>query len=83
MNIQAEAQVGIHRLRCNEQWRPKSLWYGHTSIAWDTIKEPILQMGTDKIIPRYAFYKPSTVKLTNRSEWDRGPHLVYRWVQDK
>jgi hypothetical protein len=36
------------------------------------IKEPILQMGTDKIIPRYAFHKPFTVKLTSRSKWDRG-----------
>jgi hypothetical protein len=36
------------------------------------IKEPILQMGTDKMLPSYAFHKPFTVKLTSRSEWDRG-----------
>jgi hypothetical protein len=48
LKIEAEAQVGIYRLSCNEQWRPKSLWYGHTSMTQDMIKEPILQMGTDK-----------------------------------
>jgi hypothetical protein len=47
LKIEAEAQAGIYRLSCNEQWRSKSLWYAHTSIAQDMIKEPILQMGTD------------------------------------
>jgi hypothetical protein len=27
-------------------------------------EEPILQMGTDKMIPRYAFHKPFMVRLT-------------------
>jgi hypothetical protein len=72
LKMEAEAWVGIYRLSCNEQWRPKSLWHGHTSIAWDMMREPILQMGTDKMILRYAFHKPFTVKLNDRSEWDRG-----------
>jgi ribonuclease HI len=79
LKIESEARVGIYRLRCNEQWGPKSLWYGHTSISRDMIKEPILQMGTDKIMPRYAFHKPFTVKLTNRIEWDRGLVPIRQW----
>jgi hypothetical protein len=42
------------------------------SIARDMIKEPILQMETDKMMPRYAFHKPFMVRVTSRSEWDRG-----------
>jgi hypothetical protein len=33
LKIEAEALVAIYRLSCNEQWRPKSLWYGYMSIA--------------------------------------------------
>jgi hypothetical protein len=72
LKIEDEAQVGIYRFSCNEQWTSKSLWYEHTSIFWDMIKEPVLQMGTDTMIPRYAFHTPLTMKLTSRSEWDRG-----------
>jgi hypothetical protein len=42
------------------------------SKSWDMMKEPILQMETDKMIPRYAFHKPFTVRLPDRSEWDKG-----------
>jgi hypothetical protein len=69
LKIAAEARAGIYRLGCNEQWRPKSLWYGHTSIAQDMIKQPILQMETDKMTLRYALHKPFTVRLPDRSEW--------------
>jgi hypothetical protein len=72
LKIEAEARVEIYRLSFNEPWKPKSLWYGHTRIAQDMIKEPILQMETDKMIPRFAFRKTFTVRLTSRSEWDRG-----------
>jgi len=27
---EAEAQVGIYRLMCTQQWRPKSTNFGHT-----------------------------------------------------
>jgi hypothetical protein len=36
------------------------------------MEESILQMGTDKMTPRYAFHKPFMVRLPDRSEWDRG-----------
>jgi hypothetical protein len=88
LKIEAEAQAGIYRLNCNQQWKPKPLQYGHMSKSWDKMRELILQMGTDKMIPRYAFHKQFTVRLPDRNEWDRGTvplgkkrtHLVYRWV---
>jgi ribonuclease HI len=72
LKMEAEAWAGIHKLSCNEQCRSKSLWYGHMSKAPDMMREPILQMGTDKMILIYAFHKPLTVRLPNRSEWERG-----------
>jgi hypothetical protein len=70
---EAEAQVGICRLDCNEQRKPKPLWYEHISKSRDMMRESILQMGTDEmILPRYAFHKPLTVTLPDRNEWDRG-----------
>jgi len=32
---EAEAQVGIYRLMCTQQWRPKSTNFGHTKKSWD------------------------------------------------
>jgi ribonuclease HI len=36
------------------------------------MREPILQMETDKMILRYAFHKPFMVRLPDRREWERG-----------
>jgi hypothetical protein len=72
LKIEAEARTGIYRLCCNEEWKPEPLRYGHMSKSRDMMREPILQMGTDKITPRYAFQKPFIVRLPDRSEWDRG-----------
>jgi hypothetical protein len=35
-------------------------------------EEPILQMGTDKLIPRHVYDKPFTVTFPERSEWKDG-----------
>jgi hypothetical protein len=29
----AEAQAGIYRLMCNQQWRPRSTKYGHVKVS--------------------------------------------------
>jgi hypothetical protein len=34
----------------------------------------ILQMGTDKMIPRYVYGKRFTVRFSDRSEWKDGFH---------
>jgi hypothetical protein len=36
------------------------------------MRELILQMGTDKMTPRYSFHKPFAVRLPDRSQWDKG-----------
>jgi ribonuclease HI len=38
----------------------------------DMEKEPILQMGSNKMIPRYVYVKPFTIKFPHRSEWKNG-----------
>jgi hypothetical protein len=35
-------------------------------------KEPILQMGSNKMIPRHVYDKPFTVRFPDRSEWKKG-----------
>jgi hypothetical protein len=35
-------------------------------------KEPILQMGSDKMIPKHVYEKPFTIRFPDRSEWKRG-----------
>jgi hypothetical protein len=48
LKMEAETQAQICRLTCNE-WKPKYMWYGHARKARDMMKDPILQMGTDKM----------------------------------
>jgi hypothetical protein len=54
LQLEAEARAGIYRLHCGEQWKPKSKGFGHVYMTQDMEKEPILQMGTDKMIPRHV-----------------------------
>jgi hypothetical protein len=63
LKIEAEARAGIYSLSCNEQRKPKPLWYRHTSKSRDMMREPILQMGTDKMTPRYKLTPWSRVLL--------------------
>jgi hypothetical protein len=35
-------------------------------------KEPILQMGSDQMIPRHVYDNPFTVRFPERSEWKDG-----------
>lgn len=63
--FEAEAQAGINGLLCNQQWKPKSSNCGHVKKSWDMEHEPILQMGTDKMIPRYVYHKLFTVRFPN------------------
>jgi hypothetical protein len=70
--IETEAQAGTYRLMCNQQWKPKSTNFGHTKQSWDMEHEPILQMGSDMMLPRYAYHKPFTVKFPDKCEWQNG-----------
>jgi hypothetical protein len=35
-------------------------------------KEPILQMGSDKMIPRHVYDKPFTITFPDKSEMEEG-----------
>jgi hypothetical protein len=70
--IEAEAQAGIYRLMCNQQWKPKSTNFGHIKKSRDMEHEPILQKGSDRMVPRYAYHKPFTVKFPDKCEWQNG-----------
>jgi hypothetical protein len=67
--IEAETQAGIYRLMHNQQWKPKSTNFGHTKISRDMEHEPILQTGSDSMLPRYAYHKPFTVKFPEKYKW--------------
>jgi hypothetical protein len=42
LKVEAEAKIGNDRLRCKEQWNPKSEGFGHAYMTQDMEKEPIL-----------------------------------------
>jgi ribonuclease HI len=72
LHLAIKAQAGTYRLSCNEQWKPKTIRYGHAGKIRDMMKETILQMGADKMIPMHTFNKPFTTWLPDRSEWGKG-----------
>jgi hypothetical protein len=55
---EAEARIGNYNLRYNDQWKPKSEGFGHAYKTHDMKKELILQMGSNKMIPRNDYEKP-------------------------
>jgi hypothetical protein len=73
--IEVQEQAGIYRLMCNQQWRPRSTNYGQTKKSRDMEQEPILLMGTDRMIPRYVFRKQFKVHLSSKHEWQNGFNL--------
>jgi hypothetical protein len=72
LQLEAEARTGIYCLQCSDQWKPGSNRSGHVCITLDMEKEPILQMGSDKMIPRYVYEKPFTIRFPDRGEWEAG-----------
>jgi hypothetical protein len=57
LQLEAEAKAGIYSLNCNNQWKPTSEGSGHVYMTRNIEREPILQMGTDKMIPGYGYDK--------------------------
>jgi hypothetical protein len=66
--IETEAQAGIHRLMWSQQWKPKYTNFGHARKFGYMECEPILQRGTDRMIPRCACHKPVMVKFPDKFE---------------
>jgi hypothetical protein len=69
MTTEAEAQAGVYRLWCTQQWIPKSTNFGHTKKPQDMKHEPILQMGSDRMFLRYAYHKLFMVNCPDKCEW--------------
>jgi hypothetical protein len=69
LQVEAEAKAG---LRFNDQWKPKSESFERAYITQDMKKEPILQMGSDKMNSRHVYEKPFTTRFPDRSEWKKG-----------
>jgi hypothetical protein len=66
--MEAEAKIGNYRLRCSGQWKRKSKGFGLVYVTQDMEKDP---MGS-KMIPRDVYDKPFTIRLPERSEWNKG-----------
>jgi hypothetical protein len=67
VQVEAEARVCNYTLRCNDQWKPKSEGFQHAYMIQDMEKEPIIQMGSDIMIPKYVYDKPFTITHHTRS----------------
>jgi hypothetical protein len=78
LQVEADAKAGNYRLRCNDQWKPKSEGSGHAYMTQDMKKEPIRQIGSDKMIQRYVCDKTFMNRFPGRSEWKGETNLVHR-----
>jgi hypothetical protein len=52
VQIEAEIRIRNYRLRFNEQWKNKYEGFGHAYMTQDMKKEPLLQLGSHKMMPR-------------------------------
>jgi hypothetical protein len=66
--LEAEAIAGINRL-VQRHWKPKSEDMGMLYMSRGMQEEPILEKGTDKMIPKrvYEYDIPFTARFPDRS----------------
>jgi hypothetical protein len=70
----------------SESWRPKSTNIDHTKKSQDIEHEPIVQKRSDRMMLRYAYYKPFTVKFPAKCKQQNGLNpdnnggLVWYWT---
>jgi hypothetical protein len=65
LHLQVEAKA-------NDQWKSKSEGFGRAYMTQDMSKEPTVQMGSDKMIPRHVYDKPFTIRFPAGNEWIEG-----------
>jgi hypothetical protein len=70
--IEAEVQAGMYIIRRRQQCKLNLTNFGHARQSRELEHEPILQMGTDRFVPKYAYHKPITVKFLDKCEWQNG-----------
>jgi hypothetical protein len=57
------------RLYRSDKWKLISEGFGQAYMTQGMTEEPILQMGTNKLILRHVYDKPFTVRFPDRREW--------------
>jgi hypothetical protein len=68
--LEAEARAGIYKHYCSNQWTPTSEGFGQAYMTQGMKKEPIVQMGTDRMTLRHVYDKPFIVRFSDRSDWN-------------
>jgi hypothetical protein len=63
-----EARKGAYQLKYNGNWRHHDL-SGHSRIT-SMITNPVLDMGSDHMIPKYSFEKPFDIQI-DWKEWSQ------------
>jgi hypothetical protein len=71
LQAEEEAEAGMCRLCCNDEREPKSEGSEHVCMQWN-MEKAILQIGSDKMTPKYDYDKPLTVRFPDRCEWKGG-----------
>jgi hypothetical protein len=79
--VVAEAEEGMYRLMCSHQQNPQSTHSSHSRKAQDMEHKLILQMGMDRMLPRYARHKPFSMKWQNGFNPDIKGNFV--WYMSK
>jgi hypothetical protein len=58
--IKGETGMCTYRLKCNNSWR--NLECGHSRIT-SIITNPVLEMVSDYMLPKYSFEKPFDIQM--------------------
>jgi len=69
---EAEVQVRIYRLMCTQQWRPDILTLVTPQNLGIWEHKPSLHMWSNRMLLRYAYHKPFTVKFPEKCKWQNG-----------
>jgi hypothetical protein len=63
LQVESKARIGNYRLRCNDQLKHKSEGFAHEYMTQKMKIEPILKMGSDKMIPQHVYDKPFRIRF--------------------
>jgi hypothetical protein len=77
--IKVGAQARIYKHMCSQQHKPKSLNFGHARKSQGMQLEPFLQVGTSRMVPRYAYHRTFTVKFPDKCVWKKEFKPYNKW----
>ena len=70
IQVMAEAKACVYRLKNTRQWRPNGSSTGHVRLHSDLLKDPILSLTSDLMIPRLNPWEPITTLIPSVEEWN-------------